>query len=365
MKTKKITLLSLALSGFLASTAAAQEQNGSVYVFDEEPNCPAVSASVCPEPEPCVCQTIECQACPEVPSCPAPAQCAEGQAPETPSAAQQQRRQRRHAQQAIDEARSHLHYAALLGESRALRQFVENGLPESGPSPAPQEEDIQERYRQLAEEFRAYRVEDALRSSSIREELRRLEALLTGGPSVSFTPRAGVEVYGGSPSATMGVDLCVVAEKDDLVGGCLGGQIYVAEEPLMEESERTLPYEQRRHEGDFSSTSQGTRRTSTRLEGLGALQLAVAFHAVRGNPSLDLNLGAAVRFAEQSTMTTTNRRDQLYSPDGVPVGAAHEGTYEHGTPEELTDTLVPFGGFTYCHDAVCLGGEAGVAVEDG
>ncbi|MDP3640126.1 MAG: hypothetical protein Q8R53_02905 [Nanoarchaeota archaeon] len=363
--TKKLSLFTVAaFSSFLASAAAAQE-NGSVYVSDEEPNCPAaVSAPDCPEPDPCVCQAVECPACPEVPSCPAPAPCAEQESPEQPSAAQQQRRQRRHVQQALDESRSHLHYAALLGESRALRQFVENGLPESGSSQAPREEDLQRRYQQLAEEFRAYRVEDALRASTLREELRRLEALITGGPSVSFIPRVGGELYNGSPSATVGIDLCVVAEEDDLVGGCLGGQIYVAEDPLMGESARALPYEERRYEGDFSSTSQGTRRTSTRLEGLGALQLAVAFHAVRGNPSLGLNIGTAVRFAEQSTTTTTDRRDQLYNPDGVPVGTAHEGRYEHGTPEELTDTFVPFAGITYCRDSFCLGANAGVA-DDG
>src|SRR3989344_6466226 len=362
MKTPKIALLPLAI-GLMAASATAQE-NGSVYVTDEEPHCPAVSAPSCPEPEPCVCPTTECSACPEAPSCPAPAPCAEEQAPETSSPAQQQRRQRRHVREAIDESRGHVHYATLFGEIRALRQIVENGLPESEQTPALLESGLQERYRQLAEEFRAYRVEDALRAAGLREELHRLEALITGGPSVSFTPRAGVELYGGSPSGLVGFDLCATAEEDDLVGGCLGGQIYVSEDPLVEESARVLPYEQRSHEGDFSSTSQGTRRTRTRLEGLGALQLAVAFHAVRGNPSLDLNLGAAVRFAEQSTVTTTDRRDQLYNPDGVPVGAAHEGRYEQGTPEELTDTLVPFGGFTYCNDNICLSGEAGIA-DDG
>src|SRR3989344_2464341 len=365
MKTRNIALLPLAI-GFMVASAAAQE-NGSVYVSDEEPHCPAaISAPSCPEPEPCVCQTVEWQACPdvEIPSCPAPAQCAEEPAPEQPSAEQLQRRQRRHVREAIDEARGHVHYATLLGESRALRQFVEDGLPESGEIPGSLDSELQERYRQLAEEFRAYRVEDALRAAGLREELHRLEALITGGPSVSFTPRAGVELYGGSPSGLVGFDLCATAEEDDLVGGCLGGQIYVSEDPLVEESARVLPYEQRSHEGDFSSTSQGTRRTRTRLEGLGALQLAVAFHAVRGNPSLDLNLGAAVRFAEQRTMTITDRRDQLYNPDGIPVGAAHEGRYEQGTPEELTDTLVPFAGVDFCNDNVCLDVQAGIA-DDG
>ena len=63
-------------------------------------------------------------------------------------------------------------------------------------------------------------------------------------------------------------------------------------------------------------------------------------------------------------MTITDRRDQLYNPDGVPVGAAHEGRYEHGTPEELTDTLVPFAGVDFCNDNVCLDVQAGVA-DDG
>lgn len=364
----KLPLTAAFLSGFLGYAAAAQEQfpqtNGSVDLQFGEPVVQECVCEICSEPIPAVsaqaCPPIDCSACPTV-NCQPTAQCSELSAPETrqhsgPSA--------RHVRRALTLAGTQLQYASALSEAQALRQLLETGTDNADQLQS-RVEQLQGSCTDLEQQFLALRLDYARSTASLREELRRLEELLQRGPIFTVRPGLGIEVYDGTPAGMVTADLCTRAAEDDLFGLCLGGTLYVAGGAGVSEQSTSLPVEQRSHESDYTSTSTGRQTTRTETEGMGALSVAANIRPVQGNPSVAVQLGAAVRFAEERTTQLTDRTDRLYNPQGTLVGAPHNDRYEAAMPEGLTDRLIPYAGVAFCRDSFCLDVRGGVSIEDG
>lgn len=368
----KLPLTVAFLSGFLGYATAAQEQfpqqNGSVDLQFGAPVVQECVCDICPEQA----AIIPAQACPEPVACPE-LQCPEVVCPETQPCPDQptpqETRQRsgpspRRVQRALTLAGTQLQYASAFSEAQALRQLLETGTSDAGQL-QPRVEQLQGSCTDLEQQFSALRIDYAQRTGSLREELRRLEELIQRGPIFTVRPGLGVEVYDGTPAAVITADLCARAAEDDIFGVCLGGTLYVAGGAGVAEAVAPLTPEQRTHEGDYTSTSTGRQTTRRETEGTGALSIATNIRAAQGNPSVDVQLGAAVRFAEERTTQLTDRTDRLYNAQDTLVGAPHNDRYETATPEELTDRLAPYAGVVFCNDNFCLDVRGGMGVEDG